>query len=233
MSELSEILPSSLIELLQAAGRSQRAGRPFVTLSYTQSLDGCITDKPGKPFALSGAQSLALAHHLRAGHDAVLVGIGTVLADNPRLNVRLVEGRNPQPVVVDSSLRVPLNVNLFQSVPPWIATTDHADDERQRALEAVGACVLRLPTDAEGRVNLTALLQRLGELGINRLLVEGGARIITSFLSARLVDRLVLTVAPVILGGLHAVGKLEHVPRLDQAGCQRLGDDWIVWGDLA
>jgi 3,4-dihydroxy 2-butanone 4-phosphate synthase/GTP cyclohydrolase II len=224
----------------RAADHRQHTGRPFVTLSYAQSVDGCIAARPGQPLTLSGSQALTLTHKLRAAHEAILVGIGTVLADNPRLTVRLVEGKNPQPVVADSRLRFPLDANLLQnhSLPPWIATSEQADKERQKVLEAAGARVLRLPTNAKRQVNLAALLERLGELGIGSLMVEGGARIITSFLSDRLVDHLVLTVAPMLVGGLHGVRRLGQsdpvcLPRLRNLRYQRLEEDLVLWGDPA
>ncbi len=211
----------------------ERTGRPFVTLSYAQSLDGCIAAAPGQPFALSGGQALTLTHKLRAAHDAILVGIGTVLADNPWLNVRLVSGKDPQPVVVDSHLRFPLDANLLQQPPfPWIATGPNAAANRQQTLEAAGARVLRLPTEANGHVSLTALLERLDELGINALMVEGGAEIITSFLSEQLVDYIVLTIAPTLLGGLHAVRNLDPTqpPRLRHTQYEQVGEDLIITG---
>lgn len=217
----------------EARTHRERTGRPFVTLSYAQSLDGCIAAEPGQPFALSGSQSLMLTHKLRAAHDAILVGISTVLVDNPRLNVRLVSGRDPQPVVVDSRLRFPLAANLLQQPPfPWIATGPTADADRQQTLEATGAWVLRLPTRANGHVSLTALLEQLGELGINALMVEGGAEIITSFLSEQRVDYMVITIAPTLLGGLRAVKKLgsTQLPRLRHTQYQQLAEDLIITG---
>jgi GTP cyclohydrolase II len=230
------------LEALSARARAhrQRTGRPFVTLTYAQSLDGSIAANPGQPLSLSGPQSLLLTHYLRAAHDAILVGIGTVLADNPLLNVRLVEGRNPQPVIVDSQLRFPLEANLLRRHPlsPWIATSEQADRQRQRRLEAAGARVLRLPSMPSGYVDLTALLEQLGTCGLNSLMVEGGARIITSFLAGQLADYLVLTVVPRLVGGVHAVGHLGQVeparfPGLQHIGHQRLGEDLVLWGDLA
>jgi GTP cyclohydrolase II len=224
----------------RAAAHRQRTGRPFVTLTYAQSLDGCIAADLGQPLPLSGPQARLLTHRLRATHDAILVGIGTVLADNPLLNVRLVEGKDPQPVVVDSQLRFPLEANLLRQHPlsPWIATSDQADRERQRRLEAAGARVLRLPSRAGGAVDLDALLEQLGSWGINSLMVEGGARIITSFLARQLADHLVLTVVPRLIGGVHAVGNLgqfepARFPGLRNVGHQRLGEDLVLWGDLA
>jgi GTP cyclohydrolase II len=226
--------------LLQGASDyRQSVGRPFVTLSYAQSLDGCIAAKRGQPLALSGPQSLALTHQLRSAHDAILVGIGTLLADNPRLTVRLAEGKDPQPVVVDSQLRFPPEANLLKnSVRPWVATGEWADEARQRRLERAGARVLRLPADTNGQVDLCAMLERLGELGIGSLMVEGGARVITSFLYARLVNLLVLTVSPVLVGGLHAVdtlgeSNLAGLPRLRHLRHEWLGEDLILWGSPA
>ncbi len=224
----------------KAAEHHRHTGRPFVTLSYAQSMDGSIAARPGQPLALSGAQAMTLTHQLRVVHDAILVGIGTVLADNPRLTVRLVEGKNPQPIVADSRLRFPLSANLLcqHPLPPWIATGEQADAGRQQVLEAAGARVLRVPMNARGQVNLTALLARLGELGIHSVMVEGGARIITSFLAERLVDHIVLTVAPRLVGGLRAVRRFAradavHFPRLRNLRYQWLEDDLVLWCDPA
>jgi GTP cyclohydrolase II len=230
--------PETLSE--RATAHRQRTGRPFVTLTYAQSLDGSIAADPGQPLSLSGPQSLLLTHYLRAAHDAILVGIGTVLADNPLLNVRLVEGKDPQPVIVDSQLRFPLEAKLLRRHPlsPWIATSEQADRERQRRLEMAGARVLRIPSTASGNVDLAALLKQLGTYGITSLMVEGGARIITSFLACQLANYLVLTVVPRLVGGVHAVGNLgqfepARFPGLRNVGHQRLGEDLVLWGDLA
>ena len=212
-------------------------GRSFVTLTYAQSLDGSITRVPGKPMGLSGPESTAMTHRLRATHDAILVGIDTVIADNPRLTVRLSEGPDPQPVILDSTLRFPLEANLLQNSgrAPWIATTERASRERRRQLERLGARVMPLPSTANGWVHLPPLMRLLSAEGINSVMVEGGARVITSFFADRLVDRVVLTVAPVVVGGLRAVGDLESVYgehlRLLNMGYQRLGDDLVIWGD--
>jgi GTP cyclohydrolase II len=238
-----ESLPAETDEHLEAllqriAGHRERTGRPFVTLSYAQSLDGCIAARPGQPLILSGHQSLVLTHRLRATHDAILVGIGTVLSDNPQLTVRLVEGKLPQPIVADTRLRCPMDANLLREhpLPLLIATGEMADRERQKELEAARARILRLPMDAEGRVSLPALLDRLGEMNINSLMVEGGARIITSFLSERLVDQLILTVAPKLVGGMHGIRGLAQTgpvcfPHLRNLRHQWLEDDLVLWGD--
>ena len=224
--------------LARMVGHRQRTGLPFVTLSYAQSVDGCIAARPGQPMALSGPQALVLTHQLRADHDAILVGIGTVLADDPRLSVRLVKGRNPQPIIADSRLRFPPDARLLRNPDrtAWIATCQQADGHRQEVFESAGARVLRLPPNARGQVDLAVLLERLGQLGINSLMVEGGTRIITSFLSEQLVDSVVLTIAPKLLGGLRAVRQLRlldpiQLPHLHNVRYQQLEDDIIMWGD--
>jgi GTP cyclohydrolase II len=217
----------------QANSHLRRFGRPLVMLSYAQSLDGSIAARRGERLVLSGPESKALTHRLRAANDAILVGIGTVLADDPRLTARLAEGENPQPIVVDSSLRFPPNARLLDhpTHTPWIAASEHADPARASALEEAGAVVLRLPEGVDGRVDLSALLDQLGQRKVASLMVEGGAAIITSFLARRLADQLVLTIAPRLVGGLNAleqplVGGLDlHDTLFWQAGA-----DMIVWG---
>lgn len=220
-------------------GHRERAARPFVTLSYAQSLDGCISARAGEPLALSGPESLRLTHTLRSHHDAILVGIGTVLSDDPQLSVRFVEGKNPQPVVLDSRLRIPLNAALLTTDArrPWICTRDNPDPARVEALEQVGARVMTLPSTAKGQVCLSSLLGRLAEMGVNSLMVEGGARIITSFVLDRLADFIVLTVVPVFIGGMRAVSELgqsdpQRFVRVTDPHYERLGGDLILWGRL-
>lgn len=212
-------------------------GRPFVTLSYAQSVDGSITRQRGQPLALSGQESMTLTHQLRTNHDAILVGIGTVLADDPRLTVRLVAGPDPRPIILDSQLRLPLTAKLLTEHPhkPIVATTATADPHKEAALQDRGAVVVRLPAMGNGRVSLPALLAWLHHAGIRRLMVEGGANIITSFLAAQLVDRLVITVAPLLVGGLNAVGNLNGsgLPQLKNTHTQWLGKDMILSGDVS
>jgi GTP cyclohydrolase II len=230
------ILAEISLHLGAAAAHRQRTGRPWVTLSYAQSLDGSIAARPGRPCPLSGSQSLAFTHSLRALHDAILVGIGTVLADDPHLNVRLVAGKNPQPVILDSRLRFPPYAKLLcNGRSPWIAASEGADSDRQRLLEAEGAKVFRLPTN-NGWLDLNSLLEYLSTMGINSLMVEGGAQIITSFLTSRLVDQIVLTIAPLLVGGLRVVDNLgqspfRRFPRLRNVSYQRLGEDLVLRGE--
>jgi 3,4-dihydroxy 2-butanone 4-phosphate synthase/GTP cyclohydrolase II len=218
---------------LEAAATNR--GRPFVTLAFAQSLDGSIAGEGNRPLCLSGESSLALTHELRAAHDAILVGIGTVIADNPRLNVRLVNGRDPRPIVVDSRLRIPRDAHLLANGSQvWLAATVSAEGAAERELEARGARVLRMPALPNGWVDLDVLLERLALGGVRHLLVEGGARILTSFLTAELVDYLVVTLSPRFVGGVRALssGELSPYPRLGGWRAERVGDDLVVAGEI-
>jgi 3,4-dihydroxy 2-butanone 4-phosphate synthase/GTP cyclohydrolase II len=229
--------------LTDARSFRQEHGRPLVTLSYAQSLDGSLSLRRGVPTAISGPQAMQLTHRLRAAHDGILIGIDTLLSDDPRLTVRLVEGRNPQPVVLDGQLRTPLQAKLLQGEPlPWIATHQQpidpeAHQQKRSALEGRGARLLEIPSDENGDLSLPTLLAKLADLGINSLMVEGGSRVITSFLTSRLVDQFVITIAPLFLGGMPAVqlplpDGLTILPTPHDMGYDRLGDDLIVWGRL-
>lgn len=229
-------------QLLSLAEEHTRlTGRPLVTLSYAQSLDGSLTLSRGAPLAISSPETQRLTHQLRAMHDAILVGIGTVLADDPRLTVRLVEGADPQPVVLDSRLRMPLSARLLSGRrKPWIACLPDTDKIQQQQLEMLGAQVLPLPAGVGG-VSLPDLLRVLAQRGVFSLMVEGGAQVITRFLASRLVDQAVITLAPFFAGGLSAVeSPLAHpgddlmpaLPRLDPLEFTRLGADLVVWGRL-
>jgi 3,4-dihydroxy 2-butanone 4-phosphate synthase/GTP cyclohydrolase II len=216
-------------------------GRPFVTLAYAQSVDGSIALEPGRPSPLSGPESLRLTHALRAAHDGILVGIGTVLADDPRLTVRLVEGPSPQPVVVDSHLRIPECARLLErsgrdGPAPWIATTNGVDNGHRSRLEARGARILKAEALPNGWVDLPSLLKQMRERGVAHVMVEGGSKIMTSFLRARLVDYAVITVAPRLMGGLAALRGVTFdgvgEPRLASWATHRLGDDLVLCGEL-
>ncbi|MCS6910338.1 MAG: RibD family protein [Anaerolineales bacterium] len=207
--------------------------RPFVTVTYAQSLNGSLAAAPGRPLALSGPQSLAFTHQLRAAHAAILVGVNTVLSDDPQLTVRHASGPNPQPIVLDSRLRCPLSARLLRHPTHtlWLATTEAAPAERQAALEAAGARVIRLPADSHGHVALPALLDWLGAQGVASLMVEGGAQTITAFLEQRLTDRLIVTLAPRLVGGLNAIAAPLDLT-LHNVRCRMLGEDVIVEAEI-
>ena len=184
--------------------------RPAITIKIAQTLDGRIATSTGQSQWITCEPARALAHELRASHDAVLVGIGTVLHDNPRLTVRLVNGPDTLRVVADSMLRIPLDSYLLSENPERTIcfAAEHAPPDRVAAVRERGARVIFGRVDAGG-LDLTDMLRRLSHLGIRSLMVEGGSRIITSLLKAGLVDRLVVCIAPKVLGaGLDAVGDL-------------------------
>jgi len=234
-------LPESLAALLASRNvYHQRTGLPWVTLAYAQSLDGSIAAHPGTPLALSNLVALEITHRLRAMHRAILIGIGTLLADDPQLNVRLVPGDDPQPIVLDNQLRFPLEARLLMHGKnhPWIITSSLASPERKAALIQSGA---RIFQPSSGPVQLPDLLRVLGQEGIRSIMVEGGSQVITAFLKARLVNAVVITIAPLLVGGLHAVesalvgkGPSQQsptaFPRIDHLGVHRIEDDLLVWG---
>jgi GTP cyclohydrolase II len=191
----------------QVAGHTRR---PYVVLKYAQTLDGRIATRTGDSKWISGQAERRASHALRAACDAVLVGVGTVIADDPRLTVRLVAGSSPIRVVLDSTLRLPSDANVLDAEASTVlATTDRSSTERRRELQARGVAVRVVAAEPPWGVSLAGTLELLRAAGVRSLLVEGGAAVITSFLRARLVDRVVVGIAPTILGaGTEAVGDL-------------------------
>jgi GTP cyclohydrolase II len=229
-----------LLEQVDAPAAPRRRGAPpSVTVHYAQTIDGRIASRTGDARWVSGEQSLRFAHELRASHDAVLVGIGTVLQDDPRLTVRLVPGRSPTRVVIDSRLRIPSGASVLRdrTSRTIVATTRAASSSDVQRVRAAGAEVLVGPDGADGRLDLAGVLGRLGSRGIASVLIEGGSGIITSALAGGLVDRLSVCIAPKVLGqGIEAVGDL-HIDRLREALTFRsarfvpCGDDVIFEGE--
>jgi len=219
--------------LSQADQHYQRSGRPLVSVCFAQSLDGCLAARRGQPTALSGMEAMHLTHQLRAAHDAILVGVGTVLSDNPRLTVRMASGQNPQPVILDSRLRTPPDAYLVKQhpSPAWIATSERTRLASQLARYGAEARLLSLPDDDHGRVSLPALLKQLGECGIRSLMVEGGAQVLTSFIEHGLADWAAITITPAFLGGLHTIQRpLPALTRLSQVHHEHCGEDLVVFG---
>lgn len=184
--------------------------------------------------ALSNTAALHYTHQLRAAHDVILVGIGTVLSDNPRLTVRHAEGPHPQPLVLDSQLRMPLHAALWQhpTHSVWIATTTQAATDQRERLEQAGARLWTFDPGPDGRVPLGDLLAQLARAGLRRVMVEGGARILAAFLAARLADRLSVTIAPRFIGGARLLPHPLDL-RLREVAYQILEDNVIVEGTPA
>jgi diaminohydroxyphosphoribosylaminopyrimidine deaminase/5-amino-6-(5-phosphoribosylamino)uracil reductase len=202
-----------------------KLGRPLVTLKLATSLDGRIATSTGASRWITGPATREHAHLLRATHDAVLVGTGTALADDPELTCRLpgLGGRSPVRIVLDRHLGLPPALRLFAEAdraPSWIATLPSSDPARQAALARQGVKLIAAEPDAANDIDLAVLLRRLGDEGLTRLLVEGGGRLAAALLRLRLVDRLVWMRAPLIVGGdgvpavgAFGLGELAAAPR--------------------
>ncbi len=219
--------------------RSVPGAVPFVTVSYAQSIDGSIASRGSDSLSLSCRKSLEMTHFLRSQHDCLLVGINTVLADDPQLNVRYCEGPNPQPIILDSRLRFPAAARLLKGAGPVpiILTTDQANRGRKRDLETLGARIIPVKSNLHHRVDLNSALEIIAGLGYTSVMVEGGASIIGQFLSRQLVNYCIVTIVPRLIGGLKAVENLNRpsdAPPLviDHCQYQRLDSDIIAYGEV-
>ncbi len=217
-------------------------GLPLLSLKAAMSLDGKIATVSGESQWITGERARKEAHRLRAVHDAVLVGVGTVLADEPRLTVRKVRGRNPLRVVVDSEARTPPESALLTADErtPIIAVTERAPKDRVKALERAGAEVWVGPA-FDGKVDLRTLMKRLAEKQVQSVLVEGGGTVAAAALAAGLVDRVYFFIAPLIIGGERArtpvegegIGRLAEAWRLEGVKVRRVGEDLLISGEIA
>lgn len=199
-------LRQAMPQLFFAAGQD---ARPHVTLTFAQSADGKIAGPGKKQLALSCKESMLMTHRLRTKHDGILVGIGTVLNDDPQLNARLLPvpppvARLPRPVVLDSALRMPATCKLIRNYAndtgrqPLLLCCKTASADNQLALEEAGAEVVRLDGTS---LDWPSVLSQVQAAGVQRLMVEGGAAVIASLLQEQqLIDTLLVTVAPIEVG---------------------------------
>ncbi len=214
-----------------------RRKTPFVELKLAMSLDGRIATKTGDAKWITGEESRIEGHRLRAKHSAIAVGVDTVIRDDPRLNVRHVEGRDPVPIVLDSTGRIPLSSKLLQAPSKVIIATCSMSEQSEQAIVNTGVQVWRLPA-ANGRVSIPALLAQMAEEQLDSLLIEGGGEIAASFLEVRVVDKVSLFYAPILIGGRDAVpgiggAGVERVAdalRLKRVEVQQLGEDLYLTG---
>jgi len=218
-------------------------GLPYVTLKLALSLDGRIATRSGSSKWVTGPEARALVHALRSRHDAVAIGIGTALTDDPRLTVRDAPGPSPLRVVFDTKLRLSPHSRLTETapdVPTWVLASPDAPSANEEALTTRGVEVLRTPTAAEGRLDVEAALRLLAGRGVVALMVEGGAELAGSFLAARLADELHAFVAPLLLGPRGRPGAVDwagpetpaEAPRISEAHWELCGSDGYVWGPL-
>jgi 3,4-dihydroxy 2-butanone 4-phosphate synthase/GTP cyclohydrolase II len=215
-----------------------RPDRPFVALKYAQTLDGRIATSSGDSRWISGEQERRMSHALRAACDGVMVGVGTVIRDDPELTVRMVSGASPVRIVLDTHLRIPADARILgDEAATTIITTERSDPERREDLRRRGVRV-EVVAEHAGHVSLKAAFERLRTSGTESVLVEGGSNVITALLAARFVDRMIVGVAPLVIGaGTQAVNCLgvQHVAdgiRLVNRSIVPVGDDVLLAWDV-
>lgn len=214
--------------------------RPFVTLKTAATLDGKIATVAGESKWITSEKSRKDVHLLRHQHDAILVGVQTVLHDDPLLTTRLAdgEGKHPVRVILDSRLRTPLNAQVLDTskAPTWIFTSKHVSNERISKYEAKHVRVFR--TGGTNRVSIDEVLDRLGQENVASLLVEGGGEVNASFLTGGYVNKVVHYIAPKLIGGHEAPGpfrgegihKLADALELEDIQLERIGQDIKIIG---
>jgi diaminohydroxyphosphoribosylaminopyrimidine deaminase/5-amino-6-(5-phosphoribosylamino)uracil reductase len=219
------------------------SGLPYVSLKLALSLDGRIATRTGESKWVTGPDARAKVHLLRAQSDAIAVGIGTALADDPRLTVRDTPGESPMRIVFDTKLRIPLPSRLVQTareIPTLVVCGPDASHEVQQQLSAHGVECLRSPLSAEGRLDVFAALRSLAQRGVVNLMVEGGAELAGSFLAGRFADELHVFVAPILLGPRGRAGAVDwagpdtpqRAPRIVAPAWELVGTDAYVHGPL-
>lgn len=189
-------------------------GKPFILLKMAMTADGKIATHSRDSRWISSEESLVFAHQLRARYAAVLVGIGTAISDDPQLTVRNVEGRDPMRLVVDSGGKISQDARLLSqnSESLTVISTCSMSDEKEQLLLNLDTPteiqVWRLPANSNGKVDPIALVQKLGESGIDSLFIEGGSEIAASFLENRLIDKIRFVIAPKLIGGREALSPI-------------------------
>ncbi|MGE4545879.1 MAG: bifunctional diaminohydroxyphosphoribosylaminopyrimidine deaminase/5-amino-6-(5-phosphoribosylamino)uracil reductase RibD [Pedobacter sp.] len=236
------ILENLCLRIIAPFAKHIRTGLPYVVLKSAMTLDGKTATACGHSQWVSNSSSRLEVHRLRNRVDGIMVGIGTVLRDNPQLTTRLPEGgRDPERIVVDSNLRIPEESAILQlnsSAATIIATTGQAPLDKIERLRAMGAEVLVLPA-ISGRVELHALLAALGKRGLQNILLEGGAELNGAFWRAGLVDRLMMFVAPKVVGGEGkgvfagpGVNSMTEATVLQDVRVRQFGEDTLIEGEV-
>jgi diaminohydroxyphosphoribosylaminopyrimidine deaminase/5-amino-6-(5-phosphoribosylamino)uracil reductase len=219
----SNILEKECRTLNEAFSKFITSGLPFVTLKLAASLDGKIATATGDARWISCEESRATVHLLRNKYDAVLVGAGTIIADDPQLTCRIPKGRDPWRIGLDARLRIPVTAKFLNQAggdKNIIVTSRDAPAAKVRSLEHLGATVWRLPLK-QGSLPWSSVLKKLGAMGIVSVLIEGGAITAASALKAKIVDKMLLFYAPKILGG-------DAHYMIDNLGIRRLGQSVVL-----
>ncbi len=238
---VSGVLEAQARRLNEAFIKHITTGMPFVTLKVAQTLDGKTATASGESKWITGDEARVEGHRLRDGNDAILVGINTVLRDDPSLTARIPSGRDPVRIIVDSTLRVPLNAKIIRqrSSASTIIATISSSKARTRNLQDAGAEVL-LVKSAAGRVDLRDLMKKLGDRGIMSVLIEGGSEIHASAIEAGIADKIAVFIAPMLMTGrdsLCSIGgispaRLSQAVRLHNVSVRSIGQDFLVEGYL-
>jgi len=239
---VDELLLSEAEALNEVFIKHKTTGRPFVTLKAAMTLDGRISTASGESRWISGKKARAEVDRLRAEVDAVLIGIGTVLADNPMLKLRKVKGKNPIRIVIDPQLKIPMTFHLvsnLESTETLILSTEGASAEKMQVLRDKGVTVVPLP-DEQGMISFETILDHLGRRGLTSLLIEGGAGVNGMALRSGLVDRVIFYIAPKFLCGDDArgvvggkaIGTLSSALSLENLKVRRLGEDIRIEGRI-
>lgn len=238
---LPGVLAEPCTDLIRPFVKHSSCGLPWVIMKAGLSLDGRISLRRGEATAITGAESRQCTHRLRDRVDAILIGAGTALVDDPSLTTRLeteTGSRDPLRIVLDSQLRLPPTARLLRqtsNAQTWVCCAMEAPLDREQALVAAGAVVHRLPVARDGGLDLQQLLVLLGKHQILSLLVEGGAAIHGAFWGEQLVDELLLFYAPFFIGdeGVpllsgYALQDRKQVPQLKSIALRRLGEDVLL-----
>lgn len=234
--------PKSIFDHLKKAYsefQNKKLNRPFVVVSYAQSIDGCLAKERGMPYLISGNKSKLQTHQIRGFCDGILVGIGTVISDNPKLTTRYKQGSDPIPVLLDSELKCPPNASLFENPnKPILAALEGADSKKNTDLREKGAKILtfsRSPDKVNSNIPLKDLLSRLYiEHSISTIMVEGGARVISDFFEHKICDYIIITIAPIFIGTSKSA-KLSltnylNIPKIKEVQSKHLDNDIVLWG---
>ncbi|HJO03907.1 MAG TPA: bifunctional diaminohydroxyphosphoribosylaminopyrimidine deaminase/5-amino-6-(5-phosphoribosylamino)uracil reductase RibD [Acidobacteriota bacterium] len=236
-------LAAEAAELNAAYLKLKRTGRPLVVAKAAVSLDGRMATRTRGSQWITGEEARDFAHQVRGTVDAVVVGIGTLLDDDPRLTARVPGAHPPRyRAVVDARLETPADAKLLQETAgvPLIVTTGAADAGARRHLEARGAQTVEVQATPSGRVDLDEMLVRLGDLEVASILLEGGSALLTSAFELGIIDKVMLFYAPLLIGGQEAlplwggdgVAELASAPRVQRVRLHRLGSDWAIEGYL-
>ncbi len=225
-----------------------RVKRPLVTLKLAQSIDGKIATRKNDSKWISSKASREFVQDLRKGHDAIMVGINTVLCDDPCLSIRYplnakrCKKRQPVKIIVDTNLKTPANARILSKLSPGntiIATMHKASADKEKTLKKQGADIIRIRKDKEG-LNLAMLMERLVEKGIHNILLEGGSELAASMFEKSFIDKVYFFICPIIIGGRHAIGsiggqgadRISNAIRLSSMKTRRIGKDILVQADV-